>query len=330
MAVVKKIKTVFQFRRGTTAEWELNKDIVPAAGEPCYDLDLGSLKIGDGKTTYANLKFIGGATFDIAPDGKSIVLEDSILKLAGFNAAEVGAQPRKNADGNIEWVVPSTETVDGLQATIADMRSDIEAIQDVLEPAEDGGQGIVSRVETLEIKMDGTGEGSVDKKIDAKINEFATRISGDGTINTFKELVDYVATHGNDVADMVADILDLQGKVGTTPVSEQIDAAVADKVTAEDGKSLIYDTLIEKLQSIEEDAQANKIESISVANNVLEADNRSVNIPMATNDGYGVVKGSSEITISEDGALQVGSIHINKIVQDDTTTLIMDGGNAGV
>ena len=46
------IKTVFQFRRSHTAEWELNKDIIPAAGEPCYDLDLKTLRIGDGVTTY--------------------------------------------------------------------------------------------------------------------------------------------------------------------------------------------------------------------------------------------------------------------------------------
>ena len=64
MATTTVIKTRFQFRRATTAEWEVNKDTVPYAGEPCYDLDLKTLKIGDGVTTYENLIAIGA---DIGP-----------------------------------------------------------------------------------------------------------------------------------------------------------------------------------------------------------------------------------------------------------------------
>lgn len=54
------IKTVFQFRRDTTENWELYKDIIPAAGEPCYDINLKTFRIGDGETTYENLPVIGG------------------------------------------------------------------------------------------------------------------------------------------------------------------------------------------------------------------------------------------------------------------------------
>ena len=129
MAVVKTVKTIFQFRRATTAEWELNKNIVPAAGEPCFDLDLNTLRIGNGVDTYENLNPIGGVKVEVATDGKSIVLEDSVLKLAGFDAATVGAQPRKSADGGIEWVVPSNETVDGLQNAIAGLQSDVTNLQ---------------------------------------------------------------------------------------------------------------------------------------------------------------------------------------------------------
>ena len=42
------MKTQIQVRRDTTANWLANKDVVPAAGEPCFDLELGTLKIGDG------------------------------------------------------------------------------------------------------------------------------------------------------------------------------------------------------------------------------------------------------------------------------------------
>lgn len=56
----KTMKTTIQLRRDTTANWLANKTIVPAAGEPCFDTDLGTLKIGDGVTTYENLKEISG------------------------------------------------------------------------------------------------------------------------------------------------------------------------------------------------------------------------------------------------------------------------------
>ena len=84
MAVVKRIKTIFQFRRGTTEEWKLNKDIIPAAGEPCFDLDLGTLKIGDGVKTYENLNVLGGAT--ISDDGLALIVEGLQADVAELQA----------------------------------------------------------------------------------------------------------------------------------------------------------------------------------------------------------------------------------------------------
>lgn len=55
----KTLKTVFQVRRDTTANWELKKDFVPAAGEPCLDLDTGLVKYGNGVDTYENLPSSG-------------------------------------------------------------------------------------------------------------------------------------------------------------------------------------------------------------------------------------------------------------------------------
>lgn len=61
MPNAKTMKTTIQLRRDTTANWMVNKDTVPAEGEPCYDLELGTLKIGDGTTTYENLPEISGS-----------------------------------------------------------------------------------------------------------------------------------------------------------------------------------------------------------------------------------------------------------------------------
>ena len=52
------LRTVIQFKRDTSDNWTTNKDVIPAAGEPCYDTDAGTLRIGDGVTTYENLPAI--------------------------------------------------------------------------------------------------------------------------------------------------------------------------------------------------------------------------------------------------------------------------------
>ena len=52
------LKTIIQMRRDTTENWATNKNFVPAAGEPCYDLNAKTIKIGDGVTTYENLPAI--------------------------------------------------------------------------------------------------------------------------------------------------------------------------------------------------------------------------------------------------------------------------------
>ena len=192
--IEKILRMRIKLRRDTTANWELHKDVIPAAGEPCFDLNLGTLKIGDGTKTYEQLDVIGGSgSVAVSADGTSIILSDGVFKLAGFDAAETGAQPRKKSDGTLEWIVPSTDTVEGLQTTVAALQSDVA---------------------TLETKMDGTGEGSVDAKINAKINEFATNVTDDGVVNSYQELITYVANHGGEAATMAADIAALQGLVG--------------------------------------------------------------------------------------------------------------------
>lgn len=74
---------------------------------------------------------------------------------------------------------------------------------------------------------DTTVDGSVDKKIANAINEFATQITDDGTINTFKEVLNYISTHGGEAADMMAAIDTLETLVGDKAVATQIAEAIA-------------------------------------------------------------------------------------------------------
>lgn len=225
------IKMVIQFRRDTAENWEQHKDQVPAAGEPCFVLDQNILKIGDGVKTFAELEPINGAKVEVSADEKSIVLEDSVFKLMGFDSAKVGAQPRKAQNGSIEWVMPVDitsleEAVTELKSDVSGLKTTVASLQEIITPSGEGATTLLSRVEGLEHKMDGTDEGSVDAKIAAKINEFANDMSSNGTIDTFKELVDYVANHGGEVATITSDIMTLQALVGDESVENQISNAI--------------------------------------------------------------------------------------------------------
>lgn len=226
------IKTVIQFRRATAAEWEANKTVIPAAGEPCFVIDQNILKIGDGETTFENLEPINGVQVEIAADGKSVVMEENTFKLMGFDGAEIGAQPRVAADGTLEWIVPSTETLEGLQSTVAGMQSDIKTLQDIVGTTT-GEDPLITRVQTLEgavdiLNGDSTIEGSVKKVVADEINAWADIVTDNGKIDTIKELIDYVAEHDDVATKMASDITILQALVGENSVKDQISSAIAE------------------------------------------------------------------------------------------------------
>ena len=72
--------------------------------------------------------------------------------------------------------------------------------------------------------LTGNGEGSISKMIDAAINKFATDVTDDNVVNSYKELIDWVATHGKEatkmaggISDNKTAIADLKKLVGTLP-----------------------------------------------------------------------------------------------------------------
>lgn len=72
--------------------------------------------------------------------------------------------------------------------------------------------------------LKGDGEGSISKMIDTAINKFATDVTDDNVVNSYKELIDWVATHGPEATQMAGNIsanktaiANLKTLVGTLP-----------------------------------------------------------------------------------------------------------------
>lgn len=72
--------------------------------------------------------------------------------------------------------------------------------------------------------LTGEGEGSISAMIDAAFNDFSTKVSDDGVVNSYKELIDWAASHGAKATEFAAGIkanetaiTGLRTLVGTLP-----------------------------------------------------------------------------------------------------------------
>ena len=86
-----------------------------------------------------------------------------------------------------------------------------------------------------------------------------------------------------------------------------------------------------KLNDIESGAQVNDIEIVKIAGTTLGIIDKSVDIPIATNETLGVVLGSTaenKVDIDADGTMEVNSLNVNKLTQTDGEVLILNGGSS--
>lgn len=128
-----------------------------------------------------------------AADGKDAAI--AAAKKAGDDA-----QSAVDALSEKVGVVPADKTV-------VEMISDAQAAATYDDT--EVKAGIKANKDAIDI-LNGAGEGSVDKKINDAFNDFATKVSDDAVVNTYKELIDWAATHGAEAAEMAAEITALQ------------------------------------------------------------------------------------------------------------------------
>ena len=283
------INTRIILRNDSSVNWLAHENVVLLKGEVGIEFLSDSsckMKIGDGVKTWKELAYFGGE--QLLGDDKSILINGQIVSLKGFADAEAGAQPRKNAAGEIEWVVPSTETVDGLQQTVAGLQSDVNTLLDIIQPA--GEVSLTDKVNSLEEIINGSGEGSVDAKIDEAINDFMTTVTDNGTIDTVKELIDYVGQHGEDFGAVVA-------KLDT--IEEHAQVNKLEKVVL--GDSVL--DIVEKTVTI----PVAKEDKLGVVKSAI---------------------GANKVNIAADGTMSVNKVDVNSIVVPIGEEVVLNGGSS--
>ena len=122
-------------------------------------------------------------------------------------------------------------------------------------------------------------EGSVDKKVADAINEFATQMSDDNTVNTYKELINYAATHGAEFTELVGEV-DANTQAiatlnGDATTAGSVDKKIADAIAASLGETGNVATAIEAAVTEANgytDAEVEKLADGAVATNTAAID----------------------------------------------------------
>lgn len=284
-------------------------------------------------------------------DGKDAAIAEA--KQAGINAA---AQVTDLEFGKVKENTIAIANINSKIGTITTGKTLVETIEDAKTAAtydDKEVRGLIkNNKDAIDVLNSGdTIEGSVAKSVKDAINDFATKMSEDGTVNTFKELVDYVAAHGSEYTDAIADIAANKSAIntlkgtGTGSVSKAVNDAIDGLHIGDYAKSAdVESTYVKKngtdrlftaaegtkLAGIAEGAQVNVIESIKLNGTALSIDAKAVNIPLVTADTAGIVISSAdENTISyANGIGTVNSLNVNKLAQTEGDVLIIDGGKA--
>lgn len=159
------------------------------------------------------------------------------------------------------------------------------------------------------------------------------------TFAMLKRYVDSVVEVGagmtpSEVANLQTTMNKLQSSFEETQTQvSELSTAVAKKVDAVEGKGLstndFTDELLDKLNNLSD--EDGDIDIVKVNNVDLEVTDGAVNIPVASQGVHGVVTSSTEtdkISILDDGTMQLNAISLNKIVQDESASVIFVGGDS--
>ena len=329
-------------RNDTTANWNANKTTVLLKGEIGIEfLTDGSLKIkiGDGTTDWENLNYFNDA-IKISGDGKSIVVSTvGEVSLFGFVDAETGAQPRKKADGTIEWIKPDTTTVEGLQTAISGLQSDVSGLSSAIDTL---NSDIYTTQTMVSNKADASSvytKDEVDGKLggvfhyEGNYDSFAALLSDvtSGTIAPAKGDVWNILSAGgkdfNNVDIKAGDNVAYNG-TGWDVLSGTVD--LSGYVQKVDGSRLITSDEASKLANIEENAEANLLDGVQINGTDLEISNKKVSIPLA-GAALGVVLSSddeNEVKVLSTGKMHLNNVNVNKLTISNGDTLILNGGSA--
>lgn len=235
-------------------------------------------------------------------DNKSITVSDGVIGITGFAAATENQQPRKKADGTIEWYTPDTSTVAGLSQTVGQHTQQISALNEQMTTVQGDITTINSTLADKANSADVYTKQQTEDKISAAISSVykpagsttfaalpapAANVLGNvynvtdafTTTDQFVEGVGKSYPAGTNVAvvlvgedykyDVLSGMVDLSNYSTTDEIAQtyatktEVTTGLNGKVDKVEGSRLMTDAEGTKLAGIETGAQVNNIASVA-------------------------------------------------------------------
>lgn len=235
-------------------------------------------------------------------DNKSITVTDGVIGITGFAAATENQQPRKKADGTIEWYTPDTSTVAGLSQTVGQHTQQISTLNEQMTTVQGDITTINSTLADKANSADVYTKQQTDDKISAAISSVykpagsttfaalpapAANVLGNvynvtdafTTTDQFVEGAGKSYPAGTNVAvvlvgedykyDVLSGMVDLSNYSTTDEIAQtyatktEVTTGLSGKVDKVDGSRLMTDAESTKLAGIEDGAQVNNITSVA-------------------------------------------------------------------
>ena len=235
-------------------------------------------------------------------DNKSITVSDGVIGITGFAAATENQQPRKKADGTIEWYTPDTSTVAGLSQTVGQHTQQISTLNEQMTTV----QGDITTINSTLADKANSADVYTKQQTDDKISAAISSVYKPAGSTTFAELpapspnvlgnvynvTDAFTTTdqfvegagksypaGTNVAvvlvgedykyDVLSGMVDLSNYSTTDEIAQtyatktEVTTGLSGKVDKVDGSRLMTDAEGTKLAGIEAGAQVNNIASVA-------------------------------------------------------------------
>lgn len=242
-----------------------NADVVLLKGEIGIETDTGLFKIGDGATTWSNLKYANEVINNLTSDS-------TVAALSAAQGKALKAAIDAIAGGTLTVPVATASKVGGLLSqtdVVGGVKVEADGKANVAEVAK---AQKLSAARTFTLAGDATGSASFDGSADAEITVAIADVTADkhGLMTPAQKasLAELVSLKPAEAGAQVNKIETVKvDGVALNITDKAVNVDLSGKVDKVVGKSLIADTEITRLAGMETNAQENRIETIALKNN---------------------------------------------------------------